>query len=157
MYYVLPSKCKVGTLHQSVSGRYRYNKCTEGFQVVYCLSNCQEYIKAKAQNLISDKVCLDTTHQRFKVFNGYRLEAEATVILLFQNQTLVYNHHLDLKRMIRLTRLTTPMVSQKKISRYFSLDKNDYPEKIMWFEKSLKEIHLLLKKKVGLRLRWSSK
>ena len=54
---------------------------------MYCLSNCQEYIKAKAQNLISDKVCLDTTHQRFKVFNGYRLEAEATVILLFQNRS----------------------------------------------------------------------
>ena len=40
-------------------------------QVLGCLSNCQEYIKAKAQNLISDKVSLDT-NQRCKVFNAYR-------------------------------------------------------------------------------------
>ena len=61
-------------------GYYRYNiqihvQCStlrnEPPHVLGCLSNCQEYIKAKAQNLISDKVSLDT-NQRCKVFNAYR-------------------------------------------------------------------------------------
>lgn len=105
-------------------------------QVLGCLSNCQEYIKAKAQNLISDKVSLDT-NQRCKVFNAYR-RAGSNVgsNIAFPKSDIGLPPHLDLKSLVdTLTRLIWLTQAMVTISRYFSRKKartkNYYLEKIV--------------------------